>query len=75
MNVTMKDRVALVTGGSKGLGLAMARRFPESGARVAIVARGAEGLAAAPHGARQGWPQYSRLRLRRLQSGGYFEHL
>ena len=47
MNVTMKDRVAIVTGGSKGLGLAMARRFAESGARVAIVARGAEDLAAA----------------------------
>jgi 3-oxoacyl-[acyl-carrier protein] reductase len=44
MNVTMKDRVALITGGSKGLGLAMARRFAESGAKVAIVARGAEGL-------------------------------
>ena len=25
MHVTMKDRVAVVTGGSKGLGLAMAR--------------------------------------------------
>jgi 3-oxoacyl-[acyl-carrier protein] reductase len=47
MNVTMKDRVAIVTGGSKGLGFAMARRFAESGARVAIVARGAEDLAAA----------------------------
>lgn len=47
MNVTMKDRVALITGGSKGLGLAMARRFAESGAKVAIVARGAEDLAAA----------------------------
>jgi 3-oxoacyl-[acyl-carrier protein] reductase len=47
MNITMKDRVAVVTGGSKGIGLAVARRFAESGARVAIVARGAEDLAAA----------------------------
>jgi 3-oxoacyl-[acyl-carrier protein] reductase len=47
MNVTMKDRVAVITGGSKGIGLALARRFAESGARVAIVARGAEDLAAA----------------------------
>jgi 3-oxoacyl-[acyl-carrier protein] reductase len=47
MNVTMQDRVAIVTGGSKGLGFAMARRFAESGAKVAIVARGAEDLAAA----------------------------
>jgi NAD(P)-dependent dehydrogenase (short-subunit alcohol dehydrogenase family) len=47
MNVTMKNRVAVVTGGSKGIGLAVARRFAESGAQVAIVARGAEDLAAA----------------------------
>jgi NAD(P)-dependent dehydrogenase (short-subunit alcohol dehydrogenase family) len=47
MELTMKDRVAVVTGGSKGIGLAVARRFAESGAKVAIVARGAEDLAAA----------------------------
>jgi NAD(P)-dependent dehydrogenase (short-subunit alcohol dehydrogenase family) len=47
MNVTMKDRVAVITGGSKGIGLAVARRFAESGAKVAIVARGAEALASA----------------------------
>src|ERR1700754_5174667 len=47
MNVTMKDRVAVITGGSKGIGLACARRFAESGARVAIVARGDEDLEAA----------------------------
>ena len=47
MNLTMNDRVAVITGGSKGIGLAVARRFAESGARVAIVARGAEDLAAA----------------------------
>src|SRR6201995_2911119 len=47
MNVTMKDRVAIVTGGSKGIGFAVARRFAESGAKVAIVARGEKDLAAA----------------------------
>jgi len=47
MNITMKDRVAVVTGGSKGIGFAVARRFAESGAKVAIVARGAEDLAEA----------------------------
>jgi NAD(P)-dependent dehydrogenase (short-subunit alcohol dehydrogenase family) len=47
MHVTMKDRVAVVTGGSKGLGLAMARQFSASGARVAILARGAPDLKAA----------------------------
>jgi NAD(P)-dependent dehydrogenase (short-subunit alcohol dehydrogenase family) len=43
----MKDRVAVVTGGSKGIGLAVARRFAESGAKVAILARGARDLKAA----------------------------
>ena len=47
MELTMKDRVAVVTGGSKGIGVAVARRFAESGAKVAIVARGAEDLATA----------------------------
>ena len=41
MQITMKDRVAVVTGGSKGIGIAVARRFAESGAKVAILARGA----------------------------------
>ena len=44
MNLSMKDRVAVVTGGSKGIGLAVARRFAESGAKVAILARGAADL-------------------------------
>ena len=47
MQITMKDRVAVVTGGSKGIGIAVARRFAESGARVAILARGAADLKAA----------------------------
>ena len=36
MQVTMKDRVAVVTGGSKGIGLAVARQFAASGAKVQI---------------------------------------
>ncbi len=47
MQITMKDRVAVVTGGSKGIGIAVARRFAESGAKVAILARGAADLKAA----------------------------
>ena len=47
MNITMKDRVAVVTGGSKGIGIAVARRFAESGAKVAILARGPADLKAA----------------------------
>src|ERR1700754_3926327 len=47
MNLSMKDRVAVVTGGSKGIGLAVGRRFAGSGAKVAILARGAADLKAA----------------------------
>jgi NAD(P)-dependent dehydrogenase (short-subunit alcohol dehydrogenase family) len=47
MKMSMDGKVAIVTGGSKGIGLAVARAFACAGARVAIVARGAEALAAA----------------------------
>jgi NAD(P)-dependent dehydrogenase (short-subunit alcohol dehydrogenase family) len=45
MDVRLDGRAALITGGSKGLGAAMAQRFAESGADVAILARGREALA------------------------------
>jgi gluconate 5-dehydrogenase len=41
----LSGRVALVTGGSRGLGLAMASALAEMGARVAITARKADELA------------------------------
>lgn len=47
MNIRMDGRTALITGGSKGLGLAMASTFASAGADVAIVARSATGLAEA----------------------------
>jgi 3-oxoacyl-[acyl-carrier protein] reductase len=47
MDMNMKDRVAIVTGGSKGIGLAVARAFATAGAKVAILARGAPALEAA----------------------------
>ena len=47
MDIRIDGRAALVTGGSKGLGLAMATAFATSGGDVALVARGAEQLAKA----------------------------
>ena len=44
MDISLAGRSALVTGGSKGIGLAIATRFAASGADVAIVARGREAL-------------------------------
>jgi NAD(P)-dependent dehydrogenase (short-subunit alcohol dehydrogenase family) len=44
MNIDLSGRTALITGASKGLGLATALRFAESGARVAILARGHDAL-------------------------------
>jgi len=45
MDVRLDGRTAIITGASKGLGLAMAKEFAASGANVAILARGAESLA------------------------------
>lgn len=47
MEVRMDGRVALITGASMGLGYAMAEKFAESGADVALVARRREPLDAA----------------------------
>ncbi len=47
MEVRLDGRTAIITGSSKGLGLAMAKEFAASGANVAILARGAESLAEA----------------------------
>ncbi len=47
MEISLAGRTAVVTGGSKGIGLAVADRFAASGADVAIVARGREALDAA----------------------------
>ena len=40
----MKDKVVIVTGGSSGMGKAMAMRFAKDGARVVIAGRDIEKL-------------------------------
>lgn len=42
----MKDKVIMVTGGSSGMGKAMAKRFAEEGANVVITGRSLERLEA-----------------------------
>ncbi|HEY8822512.1 MAG TPA: SDR family oxidoreductase [Dermatophilaceae bacterium] len=47
MSITHKNRVAIVTGGSRGIGLGIARRLVDDGARVVITARKPDVLAEA----------------------------
>jgi gluconate 5-dehydrogenase len=61
----LSGRVALVTGGSRGLGLAMAEALGDMGAKVAITARKAEELDAA----------VARLRARGIQAERFVNDL
>lgn len=44
--MSLKDKIAVVTGGSRGLGLGVVEALVSAGARVTVVARGAAALAA-----------------------------
>ncbi len=50
MQLELKGKTALITGGSRGIGLAMATRFVEAGANVMITSRTADDLAEAAAG-------------------------
>ncbi|MEO9149742.1 MAG: SDR family NAD(P)-dependent oxidoreductase, partial [Burkholderiaceae bacterium] len=45
MDLQLSEQHVLITGGSKGIGLACARGFLREGARVSLVARDQNGLA------------------------------
>ena len=54
MNLQLTDKIALVTGSSRGLGLASARALIDEGCKVAICARGTERLEQAADALRRG---------------------
>jgi 3-oxoacyl-[acyl-carrier protein] reductase len=57
MDLGLTDRASIVTGGSRGIGLAIARRLWDEGASVLLVGRGEDALrvAAAELGERAAW--------------------
>ena len=52
MDLGLENKVALVAGGSSGIGLAVATELAREGAHVAIAGRDADRLQAAVHGLR-----------------------
>ena len=44
MSTMLQDKVYIVTGGSRGFGLAIAKALVEQGARVGLVSRNQTGL-------------------------------
>jgi len=64
---SFRDRTAIVTGATRGLGFAMARRLVDEGARVWLVARSTEelGTAADELSARGGWVRTIAADIRR----------
>jgi NAD(P)-dependent dehydrogenase (short-subunit alcohol dehydrogenase family) len=55
--ISIRNKVTLITGGSRGLGLVLAREFAARGARIAICARSEPELERVREEfARSGWP-------------------
>ncbi len=50
VDFSLEGKIALVTGGSKGIGRAIALAFAEHGADLAIAARGVPGAGGDPRG-------------------------
>ena len=61
MNLHLQSKHILITGGSKGIGLACAAAFLQEGAKVTLIARGAETLAIARQSLLSGAPQGSQV--------------
>ena len=56
MDLNLKDKIVLITGGSKGLGRAIAHRFASEGCHLHLVARTQETLDEAANALRQQFP-------------------
>src|SRR6516225_6954162 len=56
MDLHLKDKIVLITGGSKGLGRAMAERFAAEGCHLHLVARTQTTLDEAANALRQQYP-------------------
>ena len=70
----LDGKSAIITGASKGLGLAMAKEFAASGADVAILARDPAGLAEAKAAVKEGAKGEGRdVPVRRVEGRGYQE--
>ena len=74
MTGKLDGKVALVTGSSQGIGLALAGGLARAGARIVLNARGVDRLAAAAGELRVLGPERVVARHRRARKGPPFSH-